>query len=166
MHDDHHHSHGHSHDHDHGHNHSHSHGQDGHHHHHGPGHNHAHGDHLHSHVGADVARERAEELKTLATAFVEGFRAAADKTSFLRLAGIPFSMKGADGLTMHLVDAKIESNWQIGTASPAFGSRELVYLPYPGKMVTERETMVFTYVSLSERRDAVLTDLLVAKAGA
>lgn len=175
MHDD--HAHGHFHDHSDGHSHGHSHGSakggahrhhdhdDGHSH--GPGHNHPHphGEHLHSHVGADVARERAAELRTLATAFVDGFRKAADKTSFLRIAGIPFSRKGTDGLTMHLVDVQIETNWQIGTASPAFGSRELVYLPYPGELVSERETMRFTYVSLTERQDAELVELLKAKAG-
>lgn len=61
---------------------------------------------------------------------------------------------------MHLVDAAITSNWQIGTASPAFASRELVYLPYPGGMISSRETMIFTYVSLTERRDVALTDIL------
>ena len=51
----------------------------------------------------------------------------------------------------------------LGTASPAFGSRELVYLPYPGEMVTERETMTFTYVSLSERADIDLTEVLAQR---
>ena len=102
----------------------------------------------------------AGERKTLATAFIEGFRSAADKTSFLRLAGIPFSRGGADGLTLYLVDAAIVSNWQIGMASPAFASRELAYLPYPGTMVSERETMSFTYVSLTARLDADLLDLI------
>lgn len=99
----------------------------------------------------------------LSTAFVEGFRMAADKTSYLRLADIPFHRKGSDGLKMHLVAANIASDWQIGTASPAFGSRELVYLPYPGKMVSERETMTFTYVSLTERADIDLVDILIRK---
>ena len=155
MHDDHAHHHGHEH-HDHEH---------GHHHPHGPGHNHphGHGDHLHSHVHGDVAKERQAELRTLATAFLDGYRKADDKTSFLRVAGVPFKRTGADGLAMHLVETRIESRWQLGTASPAFGSRELVYLPYPGEMVSERETMTFTYVSLSERADIDLTEILVAR---
>jgi len=150
MHDDHHHHH-------HGHDHHHD-----HHHPHGPGHNHAHdhGEHLHSHVHGDAAKERAEELRVLATAFLDGYRKAGDKTSFLRVAGVPFKRQGTDGLAMHLVETRIESNWQLGTASPAFGSRELVYLPYPGEMVRERETMSFTYVSLTERTDIDLTEIL------
>lgn len=143
-------------DHDHDHDHTHE-----HHHHEGVGHNHAvmH-DHLHSHMRGDSASERAEELKTLSTAFIDGFRGAKDKTSYLRLAQIPFHQHGSDGLKMHLVDASIVSNWQIGTASPAFASPELVYMPYPGALVSERETMTFTYVSMSERADIDLSELL------
>lgn len=154
--DDHHHPHGHGHDHGH-HHHGHEHGL-------GHNHAHAHGDHLHSHVHGDAAKERAEELRVLATAFLDGYRKADDKTSFLRVAGVPFKRAGSDGLAMHLVETKIESKWQLGTASPAFGSRELVYLPYPGEMVSERETMIFTYVSLSERADIDLTQILAQRA--
>ncbi|MEP3301339.1 MAG: hypothetical protein ABJO05_05165, partial [Roseibium sp.] len=85
---------------------------------------------------------------------------AEDKISYLRLSGIPFQKPGSDGLTLNLVDAAIASNWQIGTASPAFASRELVYMPFPGNMVSQRETMTFTYVSLSERADVDLVDIL------
>lgn len=137
------------------HDHSHSHDQ--------IGHNHAHDDHLHSHVHGDSAGEHKEELKVLMTAFIEGFREAKDKSSYLRLADIPLTRDGSDGLKMHLVDTNITSNWQIGTASPAFGSRELVYMPYPGQMITERENMVFTYVSLTEREDVDLVALLKSK---
>ena len=127
-----------------------------------PGHNHEHGpaEHLHSHIRSSSGETRAAEIRTLATAFIEGFRSASDKTSYLRLSGIPFSRQGQDGLAMHLVDARILSHWQIGTASPAFASRELVYLPYPGEMVNDRETMTFTYVSLTERVDIDLVTLI------
>ncbi|MCD7058925.1 hypothetical protein [Pelagibacterium xiamenense] len=131
--------------------------------HHGHGHNHPHGaaEHLHSHPHGEGGN--AEELKVLSTAFLDGFRAAEDKTSYLRLAGIPFHREGGDGLTQHLVDARIESHWQLGTASPAFASKELMYLPFPGPMVTARETMTFTYVSLTERADIDLATLLTPR---
>lgn len=142
----------------------HHHHHDEHHHSHPHDHNHPHDhDHLHSHVHGDGGSARQEELKVLATSFIEGFRQAKDKTSYLRLADVPFHKEGEDGLTMHLVDANIVSNWQIGTASPAFGSKELVYLPYPGEMVAERETMKFTYVSLTERLDLDLMEVLQTK---
>ena len=143
--------------------HNHDHHHD-HHHHHGPlGHNHHHEDHLHSHVHGDGAREKIEEIQALATSFIDGFRAAEDKTSYLRLANVPFQQTGVDGLTMNLVDASISSNWQIGTASPAFASRELVYMPFPGNMVQHRETMTFTYVSLTERKDVDLLKIIETK---
>lgn len=145
-----HHGHGRAHDHDHDHDHRH-----------GPGHNRASpGEHMHSHVHADPHKERADRLKALAAAFMEGFRKAEDKPAFVELAGIPGKRRGSDGLTMHLVDTAIESNWQLGTASPAFASRELVHLPYPAAMVHERERMTFTYVSLTERSDIELVTLL------
>lgn len=150
--------------HKHTHNH-HGHAHDHNNHHHGPGHNHSHdhADHLHSHVHGDTNKNRTEELKVLATSFVENFRTAEDKTSYLRLAGIPFQRKGDDGLTMSLVDTAINANWQIGTASPAFASRELVYMPFPGNMISHRESMTFTYVSLTQREDVDLLTLLEDK---
>ena len=115
---------------------------------------------MHSHVATDLKKERLDRLQALASAFIEGFGKAEDKPAFLELAGIPLNRMGSDGLKMHLVDAVAQSKWQIGTASPAFASRDLVYLPYPASMVQARETMIFTYVSLTERADVDLIDLL------
>ena len=50
-----------------------------------------------------------------------------------------------------LVDVQLTTEWQVGTASPSFGSRELSYLPYPGEMVTERTNMAFVYVSIDTK---------------
>jgi len=57
---------------------------------------------------------------------------------------------------MKLVDVKLSTEWQVGTASPSFGSRELSYLPYPGPMVTERTNLGLVYVSLDAKH---VTDL-------
>ncbi len=57
---------------------------------------------------------------------------------------------------MQLVDVTLPTEWQVGTASPSFGSRELNYLPYPGDMVTERTSLGFVYVSLDAKH---VTDL-------
>ncbi|KZB62373.1 hypothetical protein AUP42_05360 [Thalassospira lucentensis] len=159
----------------HDHPHTHTHHQHGHdHHHHDVGHNHSHGpghnhtpdhDHLHSHVHGQSDADHAEELQVLSSSFVEGFRKADDKASYLRLADIPFQKTGKDGLTMHLVDAKITTHWQIGTACPAFATRELAYLPFPGSMIEERETMTFTYVSMTERADIDLLSFIAERFG-
>jgi len=136
-----------------------------HHHPHGHGHNgapadhlHSHPGHLHAHGGGDAAlRERIEDL---CAAFIDGFAEAGDKVSFLRLAGIPFEIEGADGLAMKLVDVAIRSDYQVGTASPGFASRELVYLPFAGTMVRERTRLDLVYVSLTERRDVPLAEVI------
>lgn len=115
------------------------------------GHNHTH-DHLHSHLKPE---DEAAELQVLATQFIDGFVAAKDKMSYLRLAGVPLERPApGGGPSMKLVDVSLTTEWQVGTASPSFGSRELSYLPYPGEMVTERTNMGFVYVSL-EAKDIV-----------
>ncbi|MEO1701154.1 MAG: hypothetical protein AAFR71_03805 [Pseudomonadota bacterium] len=134
------------------------------HHEHGVGHNHSHDhDHMHSHVHTDPKKEREDRLVALAASFISGFRDAEDKPAFLELAGIANHRHGTDGLKMHLVDAVVETKWQLGTASPAFGSKELAYLPYPAAMVSARETMTFVYVSLTERADVDLLDILYSR---
>ncbi len=111
------------------------------------GHNHSHdGEHLHSHM---PDADRAEELKVLTTQFIEGFMDAKDKMAYLRLAGVPLEKADTDGgPTLKLVDVTLTTEWQVGTASPSFGSKELSYLPYPGPMVAERTNMGLVYVSL------------------
>ena len=120
-------------------------------------HNHAHGDHLHSHMHD---ADEAAELQVLAAQFIDGFREAKDKTSYLRLAGVPLELEDGDGPSLKLVDVKLTTEWQIGTASPSFGSRELSYLPFPGEMVTERTNMGFVYVSIDQKKIMDLRDFL------
>lgn len=114
---------------------------------HPPGHNHPHDpDHLHSHMH-DI--DDAAELQVLTDQFIDGFASAKDKMSYLRLAGVPLERPAPDGGPgLKLVDVQLTTEWQVGTASPSFGSTELSYLPYPGEMVTERTNMNFVYVSL------------------
>jgi hypothetical protein len=133
---------------------------DGPHHHHPHDHNHADGEHLRSHMGG---ADRAEALKALAAEFVEGFRAAKDKVAWLRLAGVPLEIAAGDGgPPLKLVDVRLTTEWQVGTASPAFGSRELSWLPFPGELVRERANMGFVYVSLDETRVVDLRQFLSA----
>ena len=124
------------------------------------GHNHAH-DHLHSHLPPE---DEAAELQVLATQFIDGFVEAKDKMAYLRLAGVPLERQPAGGgAAMKLVDVQLTTEWQVGTASPSFGSRELSYLPYPGEMVTERTNMGLVYVSLTAKHITDLRDLMRGK---
>ena len=121
------------------------------------GHNHA-DDHLHSHMPPE---DEAAELQVLATQFIDGFVQAADKTAYLRLAGVPFERPGAGGdKALKLVDVELKTEWQVGTASPSFGTRELSYLPFPGAMVTERTNMALVYVSMDEKQLLDIRDFL------
>ena len=83
-------------------------------------------------IRISMAKARARICRRLAEAFIDGFRQAEDKTSYLRLAGVPDAIDGPDGLARRLVDVTVTDGFQVATASPGFGSRELVYLPYPG----------------------------------
>lgn len=134
------------------HDHPHHHGHHQHHDHdHGPGagHNHANADHLHSHMHDE---DEAADLQVLTTQFIDGFVQAADKPSYLRLAGVPFERSGKSGpKALKLVDVTLNTEWQVGTASPSFGSRDLSYLPFPGQMVRERTNMSLVYVSMDEK---------------
>ena len=145
----------HDHPHDHHHHHHHDHA------HHGHGHNHAHGDHLHSHMHD---HDEAADLQVLATQFIEGFLQAADKTSYLKLAGVPFERASKDGSkALKLIDVELKTDWQVGTASPSFGSRELSYLPFPGEMVQERTNMSLIYVSMDEKSTLDIRDFLMQR---
>ena len=138
--------------------HDHPHHHDHHHAHPGHGHNHAHGDHLHSHMHHE---DEAADLQVLATQFIEGFLQASDKTSYLKLAGVPFERPSRDGAkALKLIDVELKTDWQVGTASPSFGSRELSYLPFPGQMVQERTNMSLIYVSMDEKSILDIRDYL------
>lgn len=133
------------------------------HHHHPHTHNHDDADdHLHSHMHET---DNAAELQVLAAQFIEGFKQAGDKMSYLRLAGVPLERSHGDGPVQKLVDVNLTTEWQVGTASPSFGSRELSYLPFPGEMVTERTNMGFVYVSIDAKSVVDLRDFLKDRAG-
>ena len=118
-------------------------------HHHPHDHNHAEADHLHSHLRHD---SEAADTQVLTDQFIDGFVSARDKMAYLKIAGVPLEIEDpAGGPSMKLVDVKLATEWQVGTASPSFGSRELSYLPYPGEMVTERTNLGFVYVSLTSK---------------
>ena len=128
----------------------------GHAHPHGPGHNHGPGEHLHSHL---PHADEAADLQILTAQFIDGFREARDKAAYLRIAGVPLEIAG-DGPALKLVDVRLTTQWQVGTASPSFGSAELSYLPFPGPMIAERTDMALVYVSLREKRLVDLRDFL------
>jgi hypothetical protein len=126
-----------------------------------PRHNHHPAEHLHSHLAPEDA---AADLQVLTAQFIDGFVQAADKAAYLRLAGVPLERPGRDGAAaLKLVDVELKTEWQVGTASPSFGSRELSYLPFPGEMIRERTNMSLVYVSMDDKHVIDIRDFLAAK---
>lgn len=124
------------------------------------GHNHG-NDHLHSHLKPE---DEAADLQVLCTQFIDGFRAATDKAAYLAIAQIPQEIPcHHGGAPLKLVDVSLKTDWQVGTASPSFGTAELSYLPFPGEMITERTNMAFVYVSARRREEVDLRQVLEAR---
>jgi len=116
--------------------------------------------HPHSHPHAPAPGRERDDDSLLADALMEGFKAAEDKASFLRMARIPLHLHGEDGDVLRLVDVELRSAYQVATASPGFNAGDLVYLPFPAAMIRERADMVFVYVSLKARRDVALPEMV------
>jgi hypothetical protein len=128
------------------------------HHHHPHDHNHSHADLLHSHLTPEA---EAAALQVVTAECSDGFVAAKDKQAYLRLAGVPLERPGKAGASeLKLVDVKLTTEWQVGTASPSFGTRELSYLPFPGEMIRDRTNMFLVYVSMDEKDMTDIRDFL------
>lgn len=104
-----------------------------------------------------------EEQRALESAFIDGFRQARDKPGFLRLARVPLELERANRPGMKLMQVVIEEAFEVGRASPGFGSRELVYQPLPAGLVTARAQLRFRYVSADELCELSLAEALGAQ---
>jgi hypothetical protein len=121
----------------------------------GPGHNHAHTSRgvaqwQTPHLGEDrhVQHDGAPselDLDQVESAFVEGFAAASDPTSFLRLAHVPFETKAADGGKLVLLRVEADFVTDVGSIMPHLGGESFRYDPLPAKLVTRRRRLRFIY---------------------
>lgn len=90
--------------------------------------------------------ERAEpDVDLVEDSFVEGFQAASDPTSFLRLAGIPFTMTDGAGRTLSLLRVALDQTTDVGSVTPHVGGGSYRYDPLPAKMVSKRRDLRFIY---------------------
>jgi len=85
------------------------------------------------------------DLDQVEAAFIEGFLAASDPTSFLRLAGIPFTVAAADGATLRLLRVETEVVADVGAVTPHLGGGSLRYDPLPARLVSRRRRLRFVY---------------------
>jgi hypothetical protein len=89
---------------------------------------------------------RAEpDLDLVEAAFVEGFLAASDATSFLRLARVPFEGTAADGAKLALLRVEVDSVADVGSITPHLGGATFRYDPLPARMVSRRKRLRLIY---------------------
>ena len=132
-------------------------------------HHHDHRDHDHHHGGAGIghnghrpaaqwqtphlpaghaapAPDAAEpDLDLVEAAFVEAFPSAPDPTSFLRLAGVPFTGKGKDGVVLSLLRVEAQEATDVGSLTPHLGGVSFRYDPLPAAMTSRRKSLAFIY---------------------
>ncbi len=101
-----------------------------------------------------------EEYHAAESAFIESFRQVSDKSGLLRLARVPLEIEMPGEPVLKLLQVQLEEVFEVGRASPGFGSRELVYHPLPGKLVTSETRLCFRYVSTATVREFTLAELL------
>lgn len=94
-------------------------------------------DHDHEHGEPD--------LDLVEAAFVEGFTAASDPTSFLRLAQIPFETTDGAGKKLVLLRVETDAAVDIGAVMPHVGGETFRYDPLPAALVSRRRSLRFVY---------------------
>jgi hypothetical protein len=88
---------------------------------------------------------REPDLDLVETAFLDAFPRAPDPTSFLRLAGVPFSAKSPDGKPLRLLRVEAHQATDVGTLTPHLGGNGHRYDPLPAKLTSRRDTLAFVY---------------------
>lgn len=89
--------------------------------------------------------DRERDLDLVETSFVEGFQAAKDPTSFLRLANIPFVGVASNGQRLHLLRVETGISADVGSVTPSFGGGAVLYDPLPAQLVQQRKDLAFIY---------------------
>jgi hypothetical protein len=92
----------------------------------------------------EPARAAEPDVDLVEASFREGFRAASDPVSFLRLAGIPLALRLADGRAAHLLRVEEDECTDVGAVSPGLGGGHVVR-PLPAKLVARRRRLRFVY---------------------
>ena len=77
---------------------------------------------LHSHISET---DKNKDILILSSEFIEGFTNSSDKMAYLKISGFPNELASkTGGPPLKLINARVETCWQIGTASPSFGRAE------------------------------------------
>lgn len=101
------------------------------------------------------------DLDLVEQTFCEAFATASDPTSFLRLAGVPFTGISPSGKTLHLLRVEQNAATDIGSVMPQLGGEDYRYDPLPARLTSRREKLVFIYFN---GQSAEKLDLAAARA--
>lgn len=112
-------------------------------------------------VADDGKTPEPHDFDLVEAAFVQGFHAASDPVSFLRLAGVPFVSRDGDGRRLALLRVELNRTTDLGALTPALGGGEHRYDPLPASMVEHRSRLGLVYVC-----DGETTTLTLAAARA
>lgn len=104
--------------------------------------------------------DEVKDLDLVEKAFCEAFDNASDPTSFLRLAGVPFSGVHADGRTLQLLRVEKSATTDIGSIMPRLGGASFQYAPLPASLASRRDALAFVYF---DGEGLVTLDLAEAK---
>lgn len=94
---------------------------------------------------SEPENDEQQDLDLVEKAFAQGFVAANDPTSFLRLAGVPFRGTRADGTTLNLLRVEHAMTTDLGSLTPNLGGGSFRYDPLPERMVSRRDALAFVY---------------------
>jgi hypothetical protein len=111
-------------------------------------------------AGGEEQRRAETDLDLVEAAFVEGFLAASDVTSFLRLARVPFEGTAADGTRLVLLRVEVDSVADVGSITPHLGGGSFRYDPLPTRMVSRRKRLRLVYFDGQQPRLLDLAEAL------
>ncbi|MFO1069731.1 MAG: hypothetical protein U1E14_14525 [Geminicoccaceae bacterium] len=115
--------------------------------------------------GQPEAPPAEPDLDLVEAAFAEGFVGASDPTSFLRLAGVPFTARAADGHTLSLLRVELGQVTDIGSLTPVLGGGGFRYDPLPARLVGRRRRVQLVYFDGHGPRPLTLAEARALGAG-
>jgi hypothetical protein len=111
------------------------------------------------------AEQSEPDLDQVEAAFVEGFAAASDPTSFLRLSNVPFEATAVDGTKLVLLRVETDLVTDVGSIMPHLGGASFRYDPLPAAMVTRRRRLRFIYREAGGIRALSFAEVRVMQGG-
>ena len=105
----------------------------------------------------DDSEAKEPDLDLVESVFIQGFTAASDPTSFLRLARIPFVTE-REGARLSLLHVRIENTVDVSSVTPWMGGGHRVE-PLPASLVSRRGRLRFVYLADDQRLELSLAEL-------